>query len=226
MELSDYIAVIRRRWAWVVACLLLGLVAAGIAAATTPRSYTSSTRLFVTVKGVNSVTDLNQGGQFAQSQMTSYAQVASSPVVLTPVITQLGLDTTPEQLAKSITAKTPAETYVLDVDVERHDPQEAARIADALSTQLQKAILTLSPKDSKGKEIIEAAVISKPAIAEKPSAPNVRLFLAVGAFAGLMLGLALAVIRDILAVGERKPRGEVAARDVAPSDASAGHRSS
>ena len=47
------------------------------------------------------MTDLAQGSTFAEKQMSSYAEVATSPRVLAPVIEQLGLRTTPKELAES-----------------------------------------------------------------------------------------------------------------------------
>ena len=61
-----------------------------------PTMYTATTRLFFGVQSGESATDLSQGSTFAEKQMSSYAQVAVSPLVLSSVIRKLDLEETPE----------------------------------------------------------------------------------------------------------------------------------
>jgi capsular polysaccharide biosynthesis protein len=79
------------------------------------KQYTATTRLFFAVSGTETVTDLAQGSTFAEKQMTSYAQVATSPLVLDPVIRDLGLATTATELAKSVSATVSTGTVILGV---------------------------------------------------------------------------------------------------------------
>ena len=63
----------------------------------------------------DSVTDLAQGSNFAEKQMSSYAEVATSPRVLAPVIGQLGLRTTPKELSESVEVTVPVKTVILEI---------------------------------------------------------------------------------------------------------------
>ena len=103
MELGEYLDILRRRWLGVLIIALMALALTSAGTFVMPKKYTATTQLFIAVAG-KSVTDLAQGSDFAEKQMTSYAEVATSPRVLTPVINQLGLRTTPKELAESVKA--------------------------------------------------------------------------------------------------------------------------
>ena len=85
VELGDYLDILRRRWLGVVIIALTTLALASAVTLAMPKKYTATTRLFIAVAG-ESVTDLAQGSNFAEKQMSSYAEVATSPRVLAPVI--------------------------------------------------------------------------------------------------------------------------------------------
>ncbi len=87
MDIHDYIIILRRRWRLVVAVILASLLlAAAVSLLMTPR-YTATSRLFFGVQSGESVTDLAQGSTFTEKQMASYAEVATSPLVLNRVVT-------------------------------------------------------------------------------------------------------------------------------------------
>lgn len=198
MEITDYILIIRRRWTWVVALTVLGALIGAILGFALPKTYETSTRLFFSAQGGESITDYNQGGNFIQQQMSSYAQVASSPVVLEPVIAKLGLDTDPGKLAKRVRATVPTETVVLDIQVTGSDAAQTAAIANELTTQLQAVVATLSPRDGKENEVVVASAIARATEPNDPTAPNRLMLLAVSTFVGLLLGLAAAITAEIL----------------------------
>ena len=134
MELRDYLTILRRRWISVLVITLAVLAAAtGLTLASTP-TYTGTTRLFFAVEGGESVTDLAQGSTFAEKQMTSYAEVATSPLVLDPVIRELDLDTTAARLARSVSATIPPETVILEVSatVDKLDAEDLASLREHL----------------------------------------------------------------------------------------------
>src|SRR4051812_4142094 len=120
MDLRGYLKVLQRRWISILVITLATLaVTASITFLLTPK-YTASTRLFFGVQAAQSGSDLAQGSTFAEAQLTSYAQVATSPLVLQPVIDQLGLQKTPGQLASQVSAFAPTDTVIIQLTV--NDP--------------------------------------------------------------------------------------------------------
>jgi tyrosine-protein kinase len=197
VELGDYLDILRRRWLGVFIIALTALALASAVTLALPKKYTATTRLFIAVAG-ESVTDLAQGSNFAEKQMASYAEVATSPKVLTPVIMQLGLQTTPKDLAESVEATVPVDTVILEIAATDPDPTRAAQIANAVGQQLAKATGELSPQTLAGTKPVDAYTIAEAEVPDKPSSPKVLLNLGVGLILGLLLGLGVAVLRHVL----------------------------
>lgn len=214
MDLRDYLEILRRRWisALLVALAVLGAVAAYTFTAT-PK-YTATTRLFFAVQGTESVTDLAQGSTFAEKQMTSYAQVVTSPLVLDPVIRELDLDMTPEQLAESLTAVVPTDTVILGISATSTNPRRATAIANAVGDEVSQAAATLNQKRSDGSDAVKATTLAPAVVPATPSSPNVVRNLLLGLALGLMLGVGVAMLRHVL---DTKVRSDVDVRALTDS---------
>jgi tyrosine-protein kinase len=197
VELSEYLDILRRRWLGVVIITLTTLALASAVTVALPKKYTATTRLFIAVAG-DSVTDLAQGSNFAEKQMSSYAEVATSPRVLAPVITQLGLKTTPKDLAESVEATVPVDTVILEIAATDRDPAQAAQIANAVGRELANAAADLSPQKLDGTEPVVATTIAEAEVPDKASFPKTLQNLGVGLILGLLLGLGVAVLRHVL----------------------------
>ncbi len=197
VELSEYLDILRRRWLGVLIIALTTLALASAVTLAMPKKYTATTRLFIAVAG-ESVTDLAQGSNFAEKQMSSYAEVATSPRVLAPVIGQLGLRTTPKELAESVEATVPVDTVILEIAATDPDPTRAAQIANAVGQELAKAAADLSPQKEDGTKAVQATTIAAAEVPDKPSSPKIPQNLGVGLILGLLLGLGIAVLRHVL----------------------------
>lgn len=196
MELRDYVAILRKRWILIVALALSVLaVTAVVTIATTP-AYTARTSLFFVVGG-ESTTELAQGSTFAQRQVESYAEVATAPYVLEPVIEELNLDTSVGALSQQIQVTVPPETVIIEIAVEDTAPQQAADIANAVGSQLATAVSELSPDAASG-DSVSATTISAATASDSPSSPNVPRNLALGLVLGLLGGIGSALLLEVL----------------------------
>jgi polysaccharide biosynthesis transport protein len=154
---------LRRRWLSIVIITLLALASVSAATLLTPKAYTATSRLFFAVDG-DSRSSLAHSS-LVEKQMALYAEEATSPKVLDQVVEQLGLDTTSVQLADSIEATVPVDTVILEVAVTDPDPRQAARIANAVGTELAKAAGELTPG-------VRATTL---AVAQVPTSPSSQL---------------------------------------------------
>jgi capsular exopolysaccharide synthesis family protein len=199
LELLEYVGILRRFWRSTVA-----LVAASLAVAITlvfvlPDAFTAQVQVFLTVLVGNSGADLASGSNYSQNQVDSYAKVATTPVVLTPVIAQLAMvDTTPADLAEHISVSVPVGTSIMVISVEAADAQSAASIANAIGTHLVEAVEDLSPVSAEGKRLVRASVISEASAPKDRSFPSTRNFLIIGLLVGLVLGIGQAALRFLL----------------------------
>lgn len=98
---------LRKFWFLIVGMAIVGGAAGyAIAATTTPQFQATATLYFAMNQGTTG-TDLNQGSTYTQSQMLSFAQLATSSLVLEQVIDDLDLDTTARALSRSIAIAIP-----------------------------------------------------------------------------------------------------------------------
>jgi succinoglycan biosynthesis transport protein ExoP len=196
VEPREFLDILRRRWLSIVAITLLTLASVAAMTLMMPKSYTASTRVFFAVSG-DSVSALAQGSSFVEKQMASYAEVATSPKLLNKVVEQLGLNTTAVELADSIEANVPVDTVIIEIAVTDRDPRQAARIANAVGTELGKAAGDLTPGLGNGSEAGRMTTLSIAEVPTSPSSPNMLRNLGVGLLGvpfGALLWLFLIVL--------------------------------
>ncbi len=197
VELREYLVILRRRWMSVLIVALTILAVASLVTLLVPKKYTATTRLYFSVQA-DSVTELVQGSTFAEEQMSSYAQVATSPKVLDAVIREVPLSTTAEELAKSVVVTVPLHTVVLEIAATDQDPSRAARIANAVGVALANVAEELAPDRADGSESVRVTTVESAQIPDEASSPRVFWNLALGLALGLFLGFGLAVLRHVL----------------------------
>ncbi len=198
MELQQYLRIVQRYWRSVIATLLLCVVIAAAVTLAQKPTYRASSLLFLTVESGESAGELSQGATYAEQQVTSYATVATTSVVLQPVIEKLSLDVTPVQLAEKLTVTSPTATSIIDVSATDGDPAQAARIADAVAASLTRAVDELSPNGGSGAGLVAASVINPAVAPTSPTAPRPAVNLALGLILGVLLGVGQAVLRTAL----------------------------
>ncbi|MBW9215377.1 polysaccharide biosynthesis tyrosine autokinase [Mumia sp. zg.B53] len=198
MDSNAYLQVLRRRWLAIVLLAALGGAFAAAYVQTVTPQYRSTATLFYALARTDSVSELVQGSDYTREVVKSYASVARTPRVLTPVIDDLDLDTTPRRLAGSITASAPLDQVIIDVTATSASPVEAAQIANATARSLATESEALAPKTRSGRAALDVSLISTATTPEFPFSPNKKLYVAGGLAAGLGVGLALALILERL----------------------------
>ncbi|MEE6274176.1 polysaccharide biosynthesis tyrosine autokinase [Georgenia sp. MJ206] len=206
MELGSYLHLLRTRWLTVAVVCLATLLAAAVATLMTTPQYTSSTRLFFAVQGGESVSDLAQGSTFTEKQMSSYAEVAQAPLVVDPVAEALGGAVSPEAVADALTVSVAPDTTILNILATHTNPATARDIANGVAIQLVATVGGLSPDSASGNEAVRATKLSDAELAHSPSAPHVPRNLTLGFLLGLLLGIGVALLRELL---DTKVRSEV-----------------
>ena len=206
MELTDYLSILRKYWRSATAVTLAAVLFAALFSMLAKPTYTSNASLFLSVRTASSGGDLNAGSSYAESQVQSFAKVARSDIVLQPVIDNLGLATTPSELAKQVTVSVPTGTATLDIAVVQGSPDEAARVTAAISEQLVEAVDELSPPSPDGTKPVVATIIRPAQVPTSPTTPKTMQNLALGVLLGLLLGAGQAILRDMLNLDIRSER--------------------
>ncbi|MGB3592776.1 MAG: polysaccharide biosynthesis tyrosine autokinase [Ornithinimicrobium sp.] len=214
MELTDYIRVVRRRWKIIVTTFLMVVAAAVAFTVLTEPEYRAQAELYVSTVSAETPADLAQGSNFTQRQVATYADVATTPFVLGPVIEELDLDLTPQQLAGQVTVQAPANTVILQVSVVDGDPALALDVAEAVSGQLVQALADLDQVGQGSTSPIKATIVTPAAVSDQPVSPQPLRNIALAVVLGLLLGVAAALIRDLLDTSIRSEADARALTDI------------
>jgi capsular exopolysaccharide synthesis family protein len=198
MDLRDYVAVLRKRWVVVAAAVALGLLTAvGVNVFTTP-VYSASTQLYVSVPTAGTTADLLQGSSFTRQQVTSYTRLVTTPGVLGPVIDDLALDMRADDLAQRVEADSPLNSSLINIRVTDESPAVAAALANAISEQFRSMVVDIEQPTDGAPASVKLTIVRDAAAPTAPSAPNTRLLVILGLVGGLVLGVAAALVREVL----------------------------
>jgi len=198
VELHDYLVILRKRWMSILLITALWVAVAMSATLLATPTYQAKSQVFVSVSTGGSTADLLQGSNFSQNQVTSYTDMVTSPRVLIPVIEKLGLATTPDQLAGSITADNPLNTQLINITVTDVSPRTASDIANATAESLGTQVTALEKPAGSQPSPIHVSTIRTASVPTAPASPNKKLNLVEGLLVGLVLGFGLALLRDVL----------------------------
>jgi capsular polysaccharide biosynthesis protein len=192
MELTEYLAVLRRHWRIWIGCTVAGVLLALLVLQMTPRTYEATARVFVSASP-----SISNSAQYVNQRAKSYPAVASSQAVLGPVIERLGLDDTITDLRGRVEADNPPDTSQVQITTSSRDPEEAAAIANAVAEQLAEVVEELETPQSGNRPV--TLTVSDPAtVPVRPVSPVALYILALGVVAGLFVGLAAAIVRSRL----------------------------
>lgn len=198
MEFRDYLSALVHRWPLIVLLTILGAVAAFAYDSTLPTLYKSTSSVFVSTQQGETTSELVQGSTFTQANVESYARLATMPIVLDPVISDLNLDISARALARSVSADTPLNTVIIEITVESPRSDKAALIANAVTRSLSTAVEQLSPTGPDGQSAITMATVTPAQPPNAPFAPNTRFIVLTGLLVGLALGAIVALAWELL----------------------------
>lgn len=192
MTVRDLLATLRTRWRIIVATMLVVVAATAYLTLQIKPVYQSSSRVYLLA---NNQTESSNVYNMPAAELATVIQVATSPIVLDPVREQLGLE--PGTML-DVDASRSGETPLLDVTVRAHDPQVAADAATAVPQQLAAVARNFSPMLQMSGTAVSAETVVPANVPSRPVEPDPVRNLALGALAGLMLGIGFALARQAL----------------------------
>ena len=151
------------------------------------------------MRSATSGADINQGSAYTQNQMLSFAQLATSAMVLDAVRDDLDVELTNEEIRAIASVSIPQNTVILEISASSADPKFAAELANAISSELADSVRVVSPKNDAGEATVDARVVDPAVAALYQSSPNKQRDALLGAFAGVVaaaLALALWTLVD------------------------------
>ena len=208
MDARRFWHAVAHRWVVLALLLVLGPVVGAVVALELPVHYRATTAVLISGDHIGSIDDLGTGSQLAVNVAPSFAALVTSPAVLSPAITTLGLNSSPDQLAPDIRVTVALASSTVTISVTSTGRAGAAALANAVADQFALLVPKLSPT-------IETAPAFKATKIEAAYPPASDTGLRVGGGIGIGLFAALALCWAVVAAYASNPvvdRREVAAR--------------
>ena len=187
---------------WIVGLVsVLGAIALFLISAyvITPK-YESSAMFYVNNSNISlgdtSVSITSSDITASKSLVESYIVILDTRNSLNDVIDYAGVDRTYKEVREMLTAEAVNETEIFKVTVTSTDPEEAEKLAEAISYILPKRISSIIEGTSA--KIVDTAVLPV-----SPSAPNIMVNTLLGFLLSFVLAVAVIVLRELFDVTVR-----------------------
>lgn len=190
IDLREIFLIIRRNLLVIVAVTVLGGLAAGLFSyyMITPK-YTSTAKIYILTNSdsVISLSDLQMGSSLAND----YSELINSRPVAEEVANNLNLDISYQALLSCISINNPTATRIIWIQATYPDPTMAMKIANEFSAVARKQISRIMNVD-------EPRVAEEAIVAKYKSSPNNTRNAIIGAALGLVLVMAVLIMRYLL----------------------------
>lgn len=199
MDIRDYLRILRKSWGLILSLVLVGTLVAATYSLLKEPTYSATAKVFVSTQSTGTIGELAQGNSFSVQRVKTYSDLVLTPAVLIPVIEQLNINLSSDQIVPLITASAPLDTSIIDITVENTDPALAADLANATASNLAKAVekLETSTNSASGSPV-KLTPVQMAEVPTSPVSPKIPLNIALGVLIGLALGVGLAVLRQTL----------------------------
>ncbi|NEG70366.1 polysaccharide biosynthesis tyrosine autokinase [Bifidobacterium choloepi] len=205
LTLADILTMIRKHVTTLMVTLVVVVLAAVAFLAVSPKQYQATAELFASFSEMDtedneeqstSIGTLSTGSSYISSQVKSYPRLATTKVVLEPVIEELDLDMTAAQLAKHLTVENPSNTTFITITAEAEDPQWTYDVANAVATSLQNTVEMDLYGDNR-RSPVDIAVVQSADLPTSPSSPKSKMIMLFAVVLGLIAGVVAALLKDL-----------------------------
>lgn len=199
LNLHDIVKLLRARWITVTLTFVATMLVAIVLTMLTTPLYQATTRLFVstTASGI-SVAETYQGNRFSQERVGSYAQLITGQTVAQRTIDKLGLAMSAGDLQANIKATAKTDTVLIEVAVLDASPVRARDIANTLSDEFVTIVRELETPEDGARPDARVVVEQRASVPDRPVVPKTGRNIAIGLALGILLGIGLAILRDLL----------------------------
>jgi succinoglycan biosynthesis transport protein ExoP len=202
MNLRRVVLHFRDSWRLLAACVVAGLLLGALASVLQHKAYEATSEVLVSpnapLQRADGVSDAYVAGLFTQQRAQSYVDLGTSPSVLNPVAQQLGIGGGPDLAGHvNVTWVEPA-TALLKIKVTDGSAEQAATIANAVARQLAVVVNTVERPNTGGPPPVKVGTVSVAEPPTSPVRPKPLLYLLIGLFAGLAVGVPLVLARLLL----------------------------
>ena len=194
ITLPQLLKLLRKKLSAILACMLIvGIVVFGVSEFVMEKTYVSTVKLYVFTpassanNGNENINELN----YAQKVVNTYIEMLETSSFFENVEKKAGVDLPLEKFNKMVTFTTLNDTEVFEASASASSPEEAKKIADAISSLAPSTIAQF--KEGASLKIVDPATYP-----DKPSSPHVLMNTVIGLLLGLVLSVCWFLLRDSL----------------------------
>ena len=194
ITLPQLLKLLRKKLSAILACMLIvGIVVFGVSEFVMEKTYVSTVKLYVFTpassanNGNENINELN----YAQKVVNTYIEMLETSSFFENVEKKAGVDLPLEKFNKMVTFTTLNDTEVFEASASASSPEEAKKIADAVSSLAPSTIAQF--KEGASLKIVDPATYP-----DKPSSPHVLMNTVIGLLLGLVLSVCWFLLRDSL----------------------------
>ena len=196
MDFRGYLSVLRRNLLLILLITAAVVAAIGAYSYRTEASYQSTARVIFSSAQAET-TAAYAGGLLSEQRASTYVELVDSGLLAEQVREDLGLDSSIEDLVEQVEASAVDESSVLEVRVTHEDPELAQLIAQTYAEKLVETAKEIETPDD-AKAPIKVTIIDQASFSDTPVAPKPVRNMILGGILGLVLGVSLALLRELL----------------------------
>jgi capsular exopolysaccharide synthesis family protein len=201
VELRDYLRILYANWVLILSTTIIGVIAAAALSYFATPTYEAQSKAYVSVRTDTQASgDLLQGSNFARQNMATFAELATTESVLTPVSEELELDRSNAELADQLNVTAPADSTLLEITVSDEDPELAAQIANEVGSQLKTLVEEEleSPQGDEDASPVQINTVQAATAPTDPVSPRIPVNILLGLLLGFAVGVGIAILRHVL----------------------------
>jgi len=197
VQIRAFLNVLRRRLRVMVACVLVVVALAALATFMLTPVYESTSRLYVSAAQADT-NEAYAGGLLSEQRVAAYVEIVESSLLADRVDEQLDTADTASDIDGKVTANAVGETPVLEIHVKDDDADLARLISQTYAEQLVVAAAEIeSPTGAQGTPV-RVTIIDPATTPSTPVFPKPALNLTLALILGLVLAVAVALLREVL----------------------------
>lgn len=187
---------LRERWRILAICSLAGIVGGAVTALLIPPTYTATLQLYVSAQpDQNSPQFAYQGAQLSERRVSSYSQLILGDRVASEVALRLGDSELAPAVEDKLSTSYEDNSVLIDVSATDRSPEAAASVVNAVGDVFPGLVSEIERPTTPGAQPpVQVRVVSPADPPTEPSSPTVGVQLALGLFAGLLLGCGTALL--------------------------------
>ncbi|CUQ11518.1 Capsular polysaccharide type 8 biosynthesis protein cap8A [Turicibacter sanguinis] len=193
MTLEDIFKALKKRWLLIVSVTLMFLIGGSVFVlffGPVPQ-YQSSTTVLVDYRASETEVLTQNDINLSQKLVQTYTEIIKSLTILNPVIEEMDLSLTPNELLKKISVSQVNETEIIKISVTDEDPILARDIANTLAQTFSEEISHIMKVDS-------TSVLDEAVLPTTPLAQNKVTKIAIAGILGMMVSVGLVFLFEYL----------------------------